>query len=531
MSTESSSCGFPAPRLGELLLESQLLQQGQLKEALDKRKQGTAPLGAVLTDLGYVRARDVKSALFAQTLISEGAVAHRTAVAALTRSSRTGISVSEALEALESHNGNVSTTNQINQRDSNSLTVRLNPSSRSDLLYLVLNARLVNSQIYQEVQKRITEQGESLSQALLKLKAISYSDLKSLLDTYLLIQNGFLTKEEGAKALFEMRRRHCPLSQVLSILKLPGRACAEKLKLGELLLEAGLVPERECLLYIEASLTNGKLLLELLLSKNLINFKEKNAALTILQLSNRGVMQKSEAIELLGNLRKTDEPLDAQMRNAIFIKDEPGCTVPTLNLLVKAGIIENNDAARATIKYAHMGLGTLKALLADGTLQAITMQNAIKLAQLATENKLSNEEAANCLILCDREQINTEKAIALLGLEKEHCPEIDEPPTFLADKIKIFFQRSEFKFISLALFTMAAGSLICLSPLSLEMQLILLGSLALAVLVGIPFMTKQLVEKQRIQDKEEHEALLHSARETKNKLKSLRSCRVSLEVE
>lgn len=529
-STQQASKPNARPMIGELLIEADLLQHNMLKHALDTRRITEQPTGIILTRLGYVSERDIKSTLLAQSLIAEGAIARKTAVAALARSARSGMSLTDAIEVLDTDNNNNDLVYQ-QQHTSQSLTIRINPTSSAELNYLIQTSRMVGPEVFQQAIDRCRDNNETIGRALLNMHAINHYDLKILLDAYLLIQTGKLTREEAARALGEMRRRHCTFTQVLVALKLPGRNVSDRLKMAELLTESGAVPERDCLLAVEQSLTKDQLLTETLVSNQLLTDKQKDAALTLVHLAGRGVLSRVEAIGIFTRLKKEGGSLRSILQESRSVKDpEERLTAPTLNLLIRAGLVNADDAARATMQHSAFGLGKLKSLLAEGLVSAHTLNNATKLQTMLASGHLDLHQAASALIVCDREHISAEQAKLKLGYDDHHF-DIPEERVMPADQIKAFLDRDIFKILAITSFAIGCGCMVFASPLALPIQLTIVACIALLLLVGLPAITSRMVEAQKQQQVAAHQDLMDSARETKNRLKSLRSCRVGFEME
>lgn len=79
--TASTQSPHARPMIGELLIEADLLQHNMLKHALDTRRITEQPTGMILTRLGYVSERDIKSTLLAQSHRRRLHRARKTAVA------------------------------------------------------------------------------------------------------------------------------------------------------------------------------------------------------------------------------------------------------------------------------------------------------------------------------------------------------------------------------------------------------------------------------------------------------------------
>lgn len=88
-------------RIGELLVEAGIIRSHELPEGLDEARERSLRLGEVLVMLRYLSAEDLESVLLAQTRLSEGRVSENMAVEALKVASSHRLNFDKALEKLE----------------------------------------------------------------------------------------------------------------------------------------------------------------------------------------------------------------------------------------------------------------------------------------------------------------------------------------------------------------------------------------------------------------------------------------------
>jgi Tetratricopeptide repeat len=84
-------------RIGELLIEADLLRRQELPVALKEAERRSLKLGEVLVMLRYLGAADLENVLLAQTLLHEGTVPEALAISALKQASRQNVNFDEAL--------------------------------------------------------------------------------------------------------------------------------------------------------------------------------------------------------------------------------------------------------------------------------------------------------------------------------------------------------------------------------------------------------------------------------------------------
>ena len=86
--------------IGELLTKSGILTPEGLNDALNKAKERGLPLGKVLVMLGFIKQRDLKAAVEAQSLINDGMVTLDMAAEALSAVSKSEMKLPDALGQL-----------------------------------------------------------------------------------------------------------------------------------------------------------------------------------------------------------------------------------------------------------------------------------------------------------------------------------------------------------------------------------------------------------------------------------------------
>src|SRR5271154_4957477 len=87
-------------RIGELLIEAQILRARELSDAIKIAKVTSLPIGRILVMSSYVGEQEFQAAVKAQSLVRDGLLPLRTAILGLSRMSRNECTFEEALNDL-----------------------------------------------------------------------------------------------------------------------------------------------------------------------------------------------------------------------------------------------------------------------------------------------------------------------------------------------------------------------------------------------------------------------------------------------
>lgn len=410
-------------KLGQILLDAQLLKPDELQEALKIAKESDEPVGRVLITLSYVTEQTLQAALLAQSLIAEGVCDQPAAIEALKISVAQKIPLQQALEQAE---------------------VARAEADSSELDELLIESRMIQHDVYTEAKRVCRDNKIPIGRALVVRNAITFKNLSSALECVALMRNGRITKEEALKVLSEIREHSLDMEEALRRAHLSPRSTLSKLKLGEMLTAGKFINERQNLAAVERALLEKRLLGDVLIESGLVSRELLQAALTVQNLAARGVITHEEAVKALRKVTDEKKTFTLVAEELRLFKDDPDSAQQILDLLYKAGLARPDDVPVAVKQQQMLNMDALKALLASGCISDLTYQAAVDCWSMVKAGELSAEQSIIALQSADRNRSSLIETLQDMGLgskiklshvaspmvasEIEEEPELEEMP-------------------------------------------------------------------------------------------------------
>lgn len=168
-------------KVGELLVEAQIVSSAEMTEAIQVSKRLATPIGRVLVMSGCVREDELEASLIAQKLIRSGEIALEAGVNALRRVHDRQISMSAAL-----HNENIDAK------------LDEDPETFGELL---VDSNIVSSEQLEKAMAQSFAEGVPLGSALVLQGVLSPNVFPSLLQIQKEISRGVTSRDEGVKEM------------------------------------------------------------------------------------------------------------------------------------------------------------------------------------------------------------------------------------------------------------------------------------------------------------------------------------------
>lgn len=405
-------------RLGQLLIESQLVSGEHLHEALTISAHTGQKMGKVLSSLQYISEKDMQSALLAQSLVGEGILEERTAVIALKKAVAAGISLAEVLDESAPEKAAVERVLELEQ--------------------LVVRANLVSQQAFEVALDKSRSEGVPFGRALILTNGIAFSLLSSALEAVSQVRNGALDATDAVKALKEVKKNQYTLDDALHGLKISPKSSINRIKLGELLTSGKVISERDNLVAVERSLIERRMLGEILVASGLVPSGVLNDTLAVQDMVLKGVISVDAAAKAVRLMK--DERISLQQAAAALklFADEPNAN-EAIALLIKANLVNSDLYSRAVRMQMQHRMGPLKALVASQLLSPITHKAAISAYRMVAEGDLSEAEAVVCLQTVDRKRCTFIEALSELRGESRRRAPIEEH----SDEVKVLFEQKK----------------------------------------------------------------------------------------
>ncbi|HIN66030.1 MAG TPA: hypothetical protein EYM95_15445 [Candidatus Obscuribacterales bacterium] len=405
-------------RLGQLLIESQLVSGEHLHEALTISAHTGQKMGKVLSSLQYISEKDMQSALLAQSLVGEGILDERTAIAALKKAVEAGLSLAEVLDESAPEKAAVERVLELEQ--------------------LVIRANLVSQQAFELALDKSRSEGVPFGRALILTNGIAFSLLSSALEAVSQVRNGALDATDAVKALKEVKKNQYTLDDALHGLKISPKSSINRIKLGDLLTSGKGSSERDNLGAGERALSERRMLGEILVASGLVPSGVLNDTLALQDMVLKGVISIDSAAKAVRMMR--DERISLQQAAAVLklFADEAHAD-DAIALLIKANLVNSDLYSRAVRMQMQHRMGPLKALVASQLLSPITHKAAISARKMVADGDLSEAEAVVCLQTVDRKRCTLIEALSEIRGESRRKAPVQEH----SDEMKVLFEQKK----------------------------------------------------------------------------------------
>ena len=289
----------PRPRLGQLLLDAGLITSLQLHEALIHSLKLQRQIGQSLVDMGFVGESDITAALAIQQSILSGETDEQRGVLALRHANVRGVHISVAMKELD---------------------------AMASCLYedfglgeLLVESSVLRYDSYRQSLMQMHEDGGSLVRMLLATGLLSLTTLDAALIALSLVRDNSLTKTQARGLLREIHRDGKDMKEAAQVLRIRLPFAPAHVHLGTLLMRAGLINEIQKLEAMERSLSERKMLGEILIAAKNINALVLEQALLLQKYVSEALISLEDAIRLLPSAHKMNVDIFSEAVNMLII--------------------------------------------------------------------------------------------------------------------------------------------------------------------------------------------------------------------
>ncbi|MBS2003183.1 MAG: hypothetical protein JST44_16845 [Cyanobacteria bacterium SZAS LIN-5] len=306
-------------RIGELLTQAEILTQKDLDEAMKTARSTGLPIGRVLIMAGFLTEMEFQAAVQAQSLVRDNILPLETAIKALSYLADNEVSFDESLSAI----GWSSTLD----KESNKLGE------------LLLDSHIVPREQLETAMKTSQATGLPLGRLLISLGTLSDELLATALNAQSLIRAGAITRAEATNGLVAAHRRQAPLDQQNNEpLRIRGPH-RKSVRLGELLVGAGILTHLEVGQALKAGLIEQKWIGEALIEAGRLSEKLLSDALSIQEMVANETLTTQQAQNCLRELQQSGQKLEQVIARLEIAESEFKSQVRYHELMRVAGII------------------------------------------------------------------------------------------------------------------------------------------------------------------------------------------------
>lgn len=389
-------------RLGELIGGLGLLGKRELADALKVSHETGLPLGRVLVMSGYLKDDMLAAVVDAQSMIREGLIDIGMAKKVLAVVKQKQCSLNQALveSGIDSE------------------------IKRSNLLGdLLMEAGYIDEKRLKLALEQSTATGLPLGRTLVLSGLIPEELLSIAINAQVLLRDSRVSRAQATQSLRSAFSRHVPIEVPLAEKGYYALPTRQSIRLGEILLAAGVLSEQELMTALEFGLANNKPVGEVLTDLRFIEEATISAALALQKMVAEQSLKLEEATFALSAIYRDgitlaealdkNNPKDAQKSKS---KNAATQTFPEfLQLTKNVTSDELRKAFEAVLLNPQM---VAKILDVAGVIDKNILQEALKSYQLFKQGRLSIEHACVVLEFCRKNQVSVDDALRALNWQQ-----------------------------------------------------------------------------------------------------------------
>lgn len=365
-------------RIGELLIEAQIMRARELSEAITIAKLTSLPIGRILVMSSYVGEKEFRAALEAQSLVRDSILPLRTAIQALSLMHRKDLSFEDALKEAGFSGEYEAKTNKLGE--------------------LLIAAGIITSEQMEQCLKTSTTTGLPMGRVLISLNLISEETLTTALNAQVFIREGKIQREQGVagmQAAYLRRRNLETYLQQRGFYRGPMRP---SVRLGELFVLAGMLKQEEVMSALLKGLIDQAPMGQVLLAQDQVTSEQLDTALSLQEMLVNRTLKDSQAAQCLSDIFTQGKSLP----EVLSMLDVPQATckakVRFHELLRVAGLVQHSDIELSDIDgdgaaSTQDARTTAEILLRNGFIDQRMYDGALRCYFLIASGFLSIEQA------------------------------------------------------------------------------------------------------------------------------------------
>ncbi len=370
--------------LGDLLVRAGIIRQSDLDEAIKLAGNKQVQVGQMLIMARHLTQAQLQVALDAQSALRDRHVEMNAAIKAVKFACRSGLPFSEAVRTQEVTASRLTPTNKLGE--------------------LLLESAIISPDDFAKALQRSQATGLPLGRILVLNGSIGESLLITALELQVRVRDEMITRAEAAQCLRSAANLDTDggtveqSNQVSAALK---RQKKRGLKLGELLVLAGILAESDVINALELGLVNDLPMGQILINQGFINDELLQSALKLQELVDQQSLTPEKAAESLNKIHTTGLSLTDALDSVGETLAESGQSPFNFRDLLSLAHIAGDDEI-TTAFQAALDTPTIltEVLVATGILDARVGKAVLKCHSMMTENLLSQEDATVALDYC-----------------------------------------------------------------------------------------------------------------------------------
>jgi Tetratricopeptide repeat len=370
--------------LGDLMVKSGVISQAQLDDAIKLAGNKHLQLGQMLIMAGNISPRDLQAAVDAQSMLRDKAVDQNMASRCLKIACKTGMSFIDVVRDQEGGAKNESLSNKLGE--------------------LLLAAHLIDREQFGKSMQRSLATGLPLGRILVLNGALSETLLNTALEIQVRIRDGMLTREEAIEALRgqagevdseEAQRQTVKLQTVMA-----AAPRKKGIRLGELMVLAGLLNETDVMSALELGLVNEQPIGQVLVFQGFLTEELLDIALELQRKVDMGDLQPVEAGQALAKISATGIDIVEAVQEFIQPGEEVYEQMTFDKMITLARVVTLEDIEAALEQCTQSAQILAKVLVMTNFITDATMHAILQCYSMMSNNFLSQDDAIIALDYC-----------------------------------------------------------------------------------------------------------------------------------
>jgi len=367
-------------RFGDLLVQAGLLSPTQLQEAMTESRNKKLQIGQVLVMSGALSSKDLQMVLEAQSMLRDKSIDINLAVQCIKVARKIGSSFADALQDYDESLAKKARTGKLGE--------------------LLVEAGIINEEQLSNSMEQSVNTGMPLGRVLVLNRAIPSEALQSVLDIQVKLRDEMMSREE---ALLALRNTAGLSGEVPEQKSEDDKPKKSTVRLGELLVMAGILTENDVMDALEWGLANQQPIGNVLVNQNLISKDLLDAALFFQEAVRDNKIDALKACECLSEVFSTgaspQEVLDQVTEHKPA--DEPSAPpIDYRRLLTMARVVTDEQIDRAYDQASHTASLIGKILVLTGSLDVPTLQASLRCYQMISKGWLTPDDGIAALDYC-----------------------------------------------------------------------------------------------------------------------------------
>jgi hypothetical protein len=382
-------------RIGELLIDVGILNQDQISDAVTIAQKRGLPVGRALVMSGLLSEPMLQAALQVQSLFRDGLITREEGVNALQISSLLGVTLDEALDRLRWVQDKKVATNRLGE--------------------LLVEADILPTDALDGYLLRSKESGLPLGRFLSSIGAVDEGLVMAVLNMQFLIRDGKINRESAIEALQAARERQLSVRRGGKLETASELPSSVSIRLGELLIKAGIMSNSELMCAVETALLNNVQLGEVLVQSDFITKGELETALLLQDMVANSTLKPSRAAQAMLLAHGTQISAAEALGQAGATAVESSEAIKLETFLGLAGLVSNREIKELGSPPYPTALRNQ--LVKAGKLSDLFFRDCQRIHALLVEGLLTLERAIVVLKHCQKSGNSAKATLQELGFK------------------------------------------------------------------------------------------------------------------